>query len=374
MFATNGLRRILFAAAGTPLGLAACLLAAAPASGSFVVITNRTNIPVAFSILPLASQGVAQTCQLATSDCRPFVIAGTVKLTFAGGAGSRDYGITPNGMYYIHRNEQQQLELGQIGTPGPDNSEPTPAAITKMFDQASAADIEYPAVIPVKILYDDQEVSQPAAWEQRVRRRLEAASQLLRRQCFATFKVVAVERWQPAPDVADVRALLAEFERNVERSPGRLAIGFSGRPFRVPLDGHLGGTRGPLHSHLIVREWAIENTESERLELLVHELGHFLGAAHSPETNSVMRPALGDRQARAAQFRLVFDPLNTLAMCLVSRELQLRPHVRMASIEPEIKRQLQRIYAGIHEALPRDPAATDLIRQLHQPLEETGER
>lgn len=356
------------------LGLAAVLLIVVPASGSIVVITNRCSVPVEFAMIPRAGQGAAQTCQLASGDCRPFVVPGTVQLKFKNGGGSPDYGVVPHGMYYVYRGHDQQLELGKIGTSSLDGGGDSPSAIVEAFDLATAADTQPSTVIPVKILYDDEEISQPAAWEQRVRQRLEAASQLFRRQCFATFKVVAVERWQPAPEATDVRALLAELERNVDPSPGRLAIGFSGQAQRVPLDGHLGGTRGALHSHLIVREWAIENTESERLELLVHELGHFLGAAHSPENNSVMRPALGDRQARAAQFRVVFDPLNTLAMCLVSRELQLRPQVRFGSIEPEIKRQLQKIYAGIQEALPRDPAAAELIRQLHQPLMETGKR
>jgi hypothetical protein len=57
------------------------------------------------------------------------------------------------------------------------------------------------------------------------------------------------------------------------------------------------------------------------LELLVHELGHFFGAAHSPETNSVMRPLLADKQANSTRFRIGFDPLNALAMNLVTEEM-----------------------------------------------------
>ena len=77
----------------------------------------------------------------------------------------------------------------------------------------------------------------------------------------------------------------------------------------------MAGTRGPLHSHILVREWSPQMSEPERLEFLVHELGHFLGASHSPEPDSVMRPVLGDQPGRSARaFRIRFDPVNTLVM------------------------------------------------------------
>ena len=65
-------------------------------------------------------------------------------------------------------------------------------------------------------------------------------------------------------------------------------------------------------------------SEAERLEILVHELGHFLGAVHTADGNSVMRPALGDRRARGRSFRIGFDAPNTLAMNLVADELRSR--------------------------------------------------
>ena len=61
-------------------------------------------------------------------------------------------------------------------------------------------------------------------------------------------------------------------------------------------DAAFGCSLGPLHTHILIREWK-PRTEPERLEVLVHELGHFLGACHSPENDSVMRPLLGDGRA-----------------------------------------------------------------------------
>src|SRR5205085_7080037 len=105
---------------------------------------------------------------------------------------------------------------------------------------------------------------------------------------------------------------LAEFEQNVKPEPARLAIGFTSQ-YEVPRGAfHLGGTRGPLHTHVLVREWSKHISEPERMEVLLHELGHFLGAVHSPAPDSVMRSILGDRIARVKDFRITFDPVNVL--------------------------------------------------------------
>jgi hypothetical protein len=98
--------------------------------------------------------------------------------------------------------------------------------------------------------------------------------------------------------------------------------------------------------------------------VLVHELGHFLGAAHSPEQTSVMRIVLGDRRARSNKFRIVFDPLNTLAMCLVSDELQARPQARFRQFQHSTQEKLHDIYVDLARASPDDPAAPHYLRWL----------
>src|SRR4029079_317549 len=126
-------------------------------------------------------------------------------------------------------------------------------------------------------------------------------------------------------------------------------------------------TRGPLHSHLLIREHVNKNSERECLEVLVHELGHYLGAVHSPEQNTVMRTILGDRQSRAARFRVVFDPLNTMAMCLVGEELSTRPDVQFRQLLPSTRAELHAIYSDLARALPNDPAAAQYLIWLGAP-------
>ena len=108
-------------------------------------------------------------------------------------------------------------------------------------------------------------------------------------------------------------------------------------------------------------------SEPERLEVLVHELGHFLGAAHSSEETSVMRPAIGDRQSCARSFRIGFDAPNTQAMCLLVAELRRRPIFRLSELSPETKASLRRVYASLSKALPDDPTAPKSLELLIAP-------
>ena len=142
----------------------------------------------------------------------------------------------------------------------------------------------------------------------------------------------------------------------------------------------MAGTRGALQRHLLVREWVNHNSEPERLEVLCHELGHFLGAAHSPESNSLMRAILGDRKARLVKFEIGFDPLNTLAMCLVSQELRgqgdgnqqapAEPAATalatksLSSMSLTTRRELLRIYAELARATPGDTTASSYLRRV----------
>ena len=135
----------------------------------------------------------------------------------------------------------------------------------------------------------------------------------------------------------------------------------------------LGGTYGPFQSHILIREWAQHISEAERLELLIHELGHHLGAVHSPEPDSVMRPILGDRQARCAAFPIRFDPVNTLAMYLVGEEIRIRHVHSFARMSTPTKMRLRQIYTVLSQALPSDPAAAKYLDLLGGDLPTTGQ-
>ena len=180
--------------------------------------------------------------------------------------------------------------------------------------------------------------------------------------------MVAVETWNSGDNAHDFLRLMNEFEGKVNPAPARLAIGFTGQYNGLQEDKRMGGARGPFRSHVLIREWGRQITESERLEILVHELGHYLGAVHSPEPQSVMRPDFSDRQSRARSFRIRFDATNTLIMCLLDEEFRNRPFVHLGQLPSAAKDQLRPLYQSLAAGLPNDPAAPRYLAMLDQSL------
>jgi hypothetical protein len=175
---------------------------------------------------------------------------------------------------------------------------------------------------------------------------------------------VAVDTWKSNNEVIDFERSFADFEATVNPAPARLAIGFTSQ-YRVMRERtHLGGTRGPLNSHMLVREWSNRINEPERLEVLVHELGHFLGAVHSPEPDSVMRAILGDRKARANSFRIGFDPVNTLAMNYVAEAFPNGRVGRFADLPLATQLELSKLYREIAAANPHDKTPAQYVQLL----------
>jgi hypothetical protein len=117
----------------------------------------------------------------------------------------------------------------------------------------------------------------------------------------------------------------------------------------------MGGTRGPLHSHVLIKERARNVLETEKLELLVHELGHLSGASHSPEPESVMRPVLTGGLQRRAGAQVQFDPVNTLLISLLGDEIR-RGVRKLADCSPDTRRRLREVYAALEPTMPDDPA------------------
>src|SRR5215469_5719930 len=98
----------------------------------------------------------------------------------------------------------------------------------------------------------------------------------------------------------------------------------------------------------------------------MHALGHYLGAAHSPETDSVMRP-MGNQPSTEA---LRFDPINALAMALVGEEFATAAPQGLAGLSPRARQRLVSIYATLAEGTPDDPLADRFLRLLSvRPIE-----
>lgn len=333
--------------------------------GSVIVVTNRTAASVSIRLETAAASALGpRDLVIEAGDCIPIPLAAPADMQFQSASQTRKVRVAPGGLYYFGKKPDGSVDVGQIalgkGAAAAEAAQPTGLAVTTPVEESPRPLV----VIPAKILYDDAETLSRAAWESRLRKRFEKASRLFRKYCFVEFDVVAVDRWSSSESLTRLEDAFDEFERLVDPAPARVAIGFTARQRKRLHDRHLGGTRGPLHTHMLIREHVNKNSERESLEILVHELGHFLGAAHSPEHNTVMRIILGDRQARAAQFRVVFDPLNTMAMCLVSQELALRPDVRFWQLPPATTRALGAIYGDLAQAMPGDPAAPEYLRRL----------
>jgi hypothetical protein len=195
---------------------------------------------------------------------------------------------------------------------------------------------------------------------------LDRASAIINGYCDIRFAVREFGTWQTDNNVNDLSRSLREFEQEVHPAPAQIAIGFSSQyRFRKGLNG-LGGTRGPLFSHILLRDSAPTIREPERVEALVHELGHFLGAAHSKERTSVMRPVIGDGQARLKAFKIGFDPLNAQIIRLVGSEVSILGVRRFGQLSPVTKKRILPIYQELARQLPKDPAAKRYVSYLER--------
>jgi hypothetical protein len=218
--------------------------------------------------------------------------------------------------------------------------------------------------ITVKIFVDEEEPTRQAVWSRRLRLRIAEASEILQKHCGIGLEVIDTGIWQSDNSNNDFNIAVGEFVKEANPGKAQLAIGFTSQ-YQTPRGRtHVGGTQGPLQRHIMLREWSKHLTESEKLEVLVHELGHYLGAVHSPERNSAMRPVPADRQSRAKKFVIHFDPLNALAMNLVAEEVRDRGVKQFEELSLSTKLKLRAIYTDIVPAFPDDPTASIYIQRL----------
>ncbi|MEM9657746.1 MAG: hypothetical protein AAF961_05230, partial [Planctomycetota bacterium] len=90
---------------------------------------------------------------------------------------------------------------------------------------------------------------------------------------------------------------------------------------------------------------------------------HFLGAAHSPESTSAMRPVLGQGLQRRAKARVQFDAANTLLLAMLGEEMRFHGVRKLSDLSATTRRRMSQVYAAMQARLPNDPAAAR-YRQL----------
>lgn len=328
-----------------------------------VVLANRASQPVRCEVAGLSGP-LAYTIARGDLVCVPVSGQSESQIAFESDGNAVGYHLDPNSCYYFFDTAHGGLNLQKIGY---SDAEDTPPLVDAPATQWEKADKKLPrlAKIPVKLLVDDEERMTTEAWQDRLRKRLEMASGIFERTCRIRFEIVAFDTWDSDDRITDFTRSMVEFEAEVPPAPARLVIGFTSQYSPMTGPTKVGGTRAAFYPYVMVREWAQHYTEAERLEMLVHELGHYLGAVHSPETTSVMRPVLGDRQARLRSFRIGFDPLNALAIYLVGEEYRIRGNIRrLLELSPTTRLQLRTIYQEIGRSIPDDPAPPQYIQLL----------
>ncbi|MEX2316431.1 MAG: hypothetical protein WD669_04715 [Pirellulales bacterium] len=318
-----------------------------------IVLANRTSTPLALRIHPTA--GPLLQLSLAPDDVRPLFVDGPAQVEFAVPGQTKRYQLDPNSAYYFGRDGGGRVDMQKIGL-GDEN------AFVSGRRQPGGLGATATATITVKLLVDEEEPTRQFAWEQRLRRRIDFASEILQRHCRVQLKVVTIGTWDSDDATNDFFTSLAEFEKEVDPAPARVAIGFTSQFQMARGRVHMAGTRGPLHSHILIREGSPKIDEEERREFLVHELGHFLGAAHSPEKASVMRPVLGDNLAGRTGFQIRFDPVNTLVIGMIGEEMRSHKVEKFVDLSSDTKRQLQSIYGALSRALPADASGEQFMR------------
>lgn len=343
------------------LAVIVVLIAHCPsADAAVVVISNRTKEVVPFSIAAPGAEK-AQTYQLAAGDIVPVPVSQPVKVAYKSDGNPRGFLLEPNTICCFLETKLGGVDLRQIGL-GAGMIPPLDAKVAATA--VSAGTTTGVGKVPVRILIDDDMQSTPEVWKPRLTERLKKASDIFEKFCRMRFEIVEFGDWHSDDSVSDFSKSMHEFEKEATPPPGGIVIGFTSQYNDQRGATRLGGTRAALHPYVLIREWPQAVNEPERLEVLVHELGHYLGASHSPEQNSVMRPTLGDRQARRVKFRIGFDPINTLAMNLIADELRARPITHLSELSRGTKQQLRAVYHDLGKALPEDPAAQVFLRML----------
>jgi hypothetical protein len=322
-----------------------------------VVLANRTARDLTFTAAGTSQQTVA------SFDQAVLYTDGSMTVSFSTGKQRKTYRVEPDSAYFFADLPGGDVALSGIGEAGSNR----PADATGAKGDGVLLKPPPLETIQVRIFVDEEEPATQAVWEVRLRKRIAAASAVLERSCRVRIEVASAGTWNSDNGAPDLPALLTDFEHKLPRGDTRLLIGFTSQ--RTPEGGgtlHLGGTRLPLHPYILTREWT-PTTEPGRLEVLLHEFGHYLGAVHSPETTSVMRPKLGDGRSVSLKFPVGFDPLNTLAMNLIVGEVRARRIHSLAQVSAPTKERLRQIYQEVQTANPDDPTPATFIARLGPP-------
>ncbi len=333
------------------------------AEAAVVVFANRTEAAVKFGLRPVWGQ--SREYSLDPGKVLPVNVPDTVELTYAREAEEVSQPIDPNTVHtFVVKDEKLVVEPIRFSqSPGTgwlyvEGRRGPPSAV----------------VVPVKILADEEHAQAQGDWQSPLRNRLDAASKAIEPYCGVRFQVAGAGTWKSDDEQSDFGRLEAQFRREVAVDPAWLAIGVTGQ-FQISEEHPLGhADRRPLFAHLLLPKVQGGLSDADQLALLVHELGHFLGAVHSPEETSVMRsPVPQEKEKEKEKVQRLpsgadFDAVNTLVMNLIAEEIRLRRVRDVGQIERNTRRYLAAIYREIGGKVRNDRQAYHAAESLREPV------
>jgi hypothetical protein len=334
------------------------LVVAGPAAAvAPVVLANRTNHAIVVTVSSATDRPLS--IFIDRHDFTVLTVAGATTVSYVSEGRAQNTRVA-EGTAYVFTSESDRLRLEPLS-----ESASSPPAKDSAQGVLPPRDV---ARLTVKLLVDRHEPGVREGrngWENRLRKRIAAASEVLERQCRVRLEVVAVEVWESSPLAKTLVDQVEDFERNAAPRPAQVAIGFCSRT--LPLEG---GVRIaappaiPLGTHLLIDE-SVPLAESQRVEVLVHELGHFLGAVHTKDANSVMRMSPGDGRSLQRDFRIGFDPLNALVINLVAADGLKSPMAKkLGALSAPTRRHLAKLYKEMARLTPEDQTVERYLRLL----------
>ena len=333
---------------------------AAPALAGVVILDNHTAGKVAFTIRQPGEKEKQQT--LAAGDLTSISTSGPVEIAFDADGRQRRGVLRLNSIYYFVDREKK-LDLIALALPTLGDEELNDAKARLMGTPPALQPL---CTIPVEILVDDAEPTVQAVWEKRLRGRFTAASAIFERLCRVRFEVAAVDKWASNQNIREFGKSLAEFERKVQPKAGRLAIGFTGRYKWAQGEAHAGEIRGPLRSHILIRNelgtspsrsgWSFSYTNWD--------------ITSAPYTSPTKTPSCVQRSATGEPGLAVFasasmHPTRWRCTCWARSFGPVR--FPACSILRRTKAQLRRVYGLLAKSLPDNPAAPKYMALLDYP-------
>jgi hypothetical protein len=337
--------------------LFAVLLASDATAAGFVVLANRANRDITGTVT--TAEGPPARVTVRRGDLAVLTVAGGATLSYISANHLQTARIEENSAYALDSDgDGLRVETLYSGN--------TPGGRAK--NGAAEGVVESPpaATLTVKLLVDGQEPDK--SWETRLRKRLAAASEVLEKQGGVKLEIVSVGTWESSADARGFEEQFTDFTRKVSARPASMAIGFSSRrpPVEPGAQKPMTALAVPLQSHILIGEW-FALSEPQRLEVLLHELGHCLGAVHSKNAESVMRLNPSDGRSVEKNFRIGYDPVNALAMNLVAREAFRTPPIRKpGGLSRATRLQLAQIYKEQARLFPEDTAPERYLQLLDE--------